>query len=255
MTRETHLSSAQLALVLRRAAELERRRRAEAAPETGATVSEGELREIVDEVGLPQADVQRALGELRAGILPGTEDRASLLDRLVGPAELASERIVDGDVATIERRVSDFLRSQAFEVKRDFGDRVRWAPMPGLLAKARRVFDLAGRIALPDTCEVETLVMTVPGETGRVLVRLTVQASDLRRARATRMGAVVGAGALIAGTGIAAASGAPEAFTVLAGAGTAALGWMGIRGRYRRTVAGAAEALARFLDLLEHGPA
>ncbi len=245
------LSQQQLATVLRRAAELERKRRDEATGGEGG-LSEQELAELVKEVGLPQEDVNRALAELRTGVLPADAEPPSLADRLVGPPELICERVVRGELATIERRVADFLRGQLLEVRRDFGDRIQWGTAPGLLAKARRVLDFSGRVSLPPQATVESLVASVPGESGKVIVRLVLRTGELRAAGVRGVGMAALAGVGLALTGVAVLHGAGELVMIGGGAATAVGGSLAVRGRYRRTIAGAAQSLERFLDALQH---
>jgi hypothetical protein len=246
------LSQQQLAVVLRRAAELERRRKDATTGSGEPGLTDSELQELVREVGLPQEDVARAVAELRAGVLVKSEPAPTLTDRLVGPAEVARERVVRGDVVTIETRIGEYLRAQELQVKRDFGDRQLWAPTPGFLSKAKRVFfDVVGKQQLPDEIEVETSALAV-GD-GEVVVRMTVRARELRREKISRMigSLVVGAG--VAAAGIAAASGNAELITVAAGSGVAIAGYASARRGYHRELAEATLALDGFLDGLEHG--
>jgi hypothetical protein len=244
------LSQKQLALVLRRAAELERRRKSESHDEHGLT--ERELGELVQEAGLSREDVDHALAELRAGGLATVEPKASLADKLVGPTEAVSERVLRGDAATIERRVADFFKSQLFEIRRDFGDRVQWGAAQGLEARVRRALDFKGRVTLPADAVVESIVTPVEGEGGKVIVRLTLKAEEIRRQDLRVMLAAALGGATVAAVGVAAAAGMPELLTVGAGAMMAGGGAAAVRGRYRRAVAGASETLDRFLDTLQH---
>jgi hypothetical protein len=246
------LSQQQLALVLRRAAELERKRREESSG-NGHGLSEAELKELVDEVGIPSEDVNRALAELRTGILPASEEETgSMADRLVGPAELAVERVVRGDVGQVEQRVQEFLRAQLLEVRRDFGDRVQWRPAQGLQARIKRGLNFSGRIVLPSEAEIESLVAPVPGESGKVVVRLLLRVGELRSAGLRNMGLSLTAGVALAVTGFAAAHGLGELALLGGGAATALGGSLAARGSYQRTLQRTSEALAGFLDTLEH---
>jgi hypothetical protein len=246
------LSQQQLSNVLRRAAQLERKRRDEATGGEGG-LTEAELAELVKEVGLPQEDVNRALAELRTGVLQAEDATPpTLADRLVGREEVLCERVVRGELATIERRVAEFMRSQLLEVRRDHGDRMLWGPSPGLLARARRALDFQGRVSLPPRAQVESLVAQVPGESGKVIVRLVLRAGELRRRKLGELGTFALAGAGIATAGIAAASGTTELLAIGGGAVAAGAGWWSARAGYQKTLHGASEALERFLDGLQH---
>lgn len=246
------LSQQQLAVVLRRAAELERRRKDATSSPGEPGLTDGELQELVREVGLPQEDVARAVAELRAGVLARPEPKATLTDRLVGPAEVVRERLVRGDVATALARIHAFLSAQELQVRRNFGDRQLWGVAPGFLSKAKRVFfDLAGKIQLPDEVEIESSALAVGDD--EVVVRLTLRARELRREKISKIigSLVVGAGIAVAG--VAAAQGNAELITVAAGSGVALAGYASARRGYHRELAEASEALDRFLDGLEHG--
>jgi hypothetical protein len=245
------LNQQQLALVLRRAAELERRRKDDST-DSEVGLSERELGELVKEAGLSKEDVDRALAELRSGVLPVAESKLTLADKLVGPIETSCERIVRGDAAAIERRVIDFMKSQLFEMKRDFGDRVQWGAGQGLESKLRRALDFKGKIALPADAVIESIVTPVAGEGGKVIVRLVLRAEEIRRQDLRVMLAAALGGVGVAALGVVAATGAPELLTVGAGAIMAGGGAVAARGRFRRAVAETSEVLERFLDTLQH---
>src|SRR5215470_16057190 len=94
------LTPEQVRLVLRRAAELEKR---DAAAPTAAErgIDDQEVAEIAAEVGIDADAVRRALSEMRAGLVVATPPQPSLLDRLVGPAELVYTRRVPGSPAAV----------------------------------------------------------------------------------------------------------------------------------------------------------
>src|SRR5690242_3953476 len=92
-------TSGEAQLVLRRAAELERR--APAGGDEG--VSASEIEELAREVGLAPAAVEQALAELRAGTLaPARPPRG--LERVLGPQTIVIERTVPGSVDEVARR-------------------------------------------------------------------------------------------------------------------------------------------------------
>lgn len=97
---QRRVSREQFDAVLRRASEL-------AAQDTGhdeGTLSEAELLRIAGEVGLPEHHVRRALTELEYA--PATK---SVLDRLMGPAEVVVGRVVPGAPDELADRIDEFL--------------------------------------------------------------------------------------------------------------------------------------------------
>src|SRR5262249_15704298 len=137
----------QLRLVLRRAAELERR------PEAGGEPPELDVREIADEVGISPEAVEGALAEIappvlgRAAPQKGKLDR--FLDRAVGPSEVVVERSLAGRPDEVRARVEAFLGGQLLRPARRFGDRVVWRAEEHLWSRVRRALDFVGRYELP----------------------------------------------------------------------------------------------------------
>src|SRR5512138_1414148 len=98
------LTPEQVRLVLRRAAELEKRDATASTPaERG--IDETEIAEIAAEVGIDAEAVRRALSEVRAGMVVAAPPRPTFLDRLVGPAELVYTRRVPGPAAAVRATV------------------------------------------------------------------------------------------------------------------------------------------------------
>ena len=190
------LTDEETAIVLRRAAELERR-----APGDADGLDPATLEEVAMEVGLSRQSVRRAIAELRVGALvPQAERRSDRATRLFGPAALEVSRSVPGALPAVEAAVHDFLEGQLFRVVRDVGGRSLWAPREDLAASVRRSIDrrIQRRLCLEDVGRIEVAVVDDPGEAGaRSLVRLRLDLGAVRRASATLVvgGGVVGAAA------------------------------------------------------------
>ncbi len=235
------LSPDKLRLVLRRAAELERR-----TDERGEAI-ELDVREIADEVGISPEAVQRALAEMDAGVLGRAAPAPGALDRVIGPAQVVVERTVVGRPDAIRPRVDAFLSGQLLRPARRFGDRVVWRAEEHMWSRVRRALDFTGRYELPRQVGVDSLVLA-DGE-DRSLVRFTLRLDEPRRRRA--WGALAGtlAGAALAAAGISAAHAvAWDAIFAAGGAAVAGGTLFAMRRRQRDDVRAAQEGLERFLD-------
>lgn len=241
---DERLTPTEVQLVLRRAAELERR-----APVDEA-LSPSEVATLAAEVGLSPAAVQQALAEVRAGAL--SEPRTpGALERVLGPNTIVVERVVRGGAGEVQRRVERALRAQLLRKQRDFGARSIWEHAPGWLPALRRALDWSGTLSLDEARSLEVTVVDA-GE-NRSTVRFTVDVGALQRR------VVVGA-SLGTAVGIAAALAlwamqTPLPLEWLAAAGATATGSIASVRNYRRQLASTATALERLCDALEHEPA
>jgi hypothetical protein len=238
------LSEDQVAMVLRRAAELERRE-----PGREGLTPAAEVEAIAAEVGLSRDAVGRALAEVRAGVL-AEPPRPGTLDRLIGPGELVIERVVGGEAGFVGARLERFFASQLFQLRRRMGARFYWEHARGVLPGLRRTLDLSSRYAFPREAELESMVLELPGDDARVLVRIALHLKAARRDRMSSAGVGTLVGAGVAALGIAAGTMPTEALLVLAGSTTAAGSVARARRRYLADVDTAACALERFLDEL-----
>lgn len=241
MSSERRLTPSEVQLVLRRAAELERREPGDEG------LRPAELQELAREVGLSPQAVEQALAEQRAGALTVPEPPRAL-ERLLGPQQLLVERSVPGGSDDVQRRLERALRGQMLTRSRDFGARSLWVPSQGLLSKVRRAFDFAGELALAELKQLEASV--IDSGDGRCTVRLVVDVGALQRR-------VVGGAALGATLGIGAAVAlwalhGPVPLEWLAAAGFGGTGALSSLRLYRKQVTATATALERLLDALEH---
>jgi hypothetical protein len=241
------LSQEQIALVLRRAAQLDLE---SCPPGTGLDVVA--LEQAAAEAGISTPSVRRALAELRAGLLerPPPPRRAWL-----GPPTLTVCRTLPGPAVTVQHELHRFLARELFELRRDFGPRTAWVARRGLDARVRRTLDrsVQRRLLLRDVQFVELSVVDEPGsEGGRVLVRLDIDVRAMRRTQ----GKVAGGGAALGGGIAALTAGLVGIDPVLllstaAGAGIAAGGHRAGSALYRNRVGEIESAVAGMLDRLE----
>ena len=251
--RQTLLDRQALERVLARAAELQG---AGAIPESSDLISESQLRDIGNEVGLSAEMINQALAEERTRI--NVPEERGLVAQIAGASFATATRTVPGTqrdvLATIDAWM---LREECLQVQRRFVDRITWEPQRGLFGKIRRTVNVSGRgYYLMDAGQVSATVLPVDGS--RVVVRLD---ADIHASRSKR----VGMGAVLATMG-AAASGIVGLALVVAhlpliiAAGAAVLPFAGSSvaayklARTHRTVLSSVQlALEQVLDRLEHG--
>ena len=242
------LSQDEVALVLRRAAELDRD--ASYAPTSGLDLAA--LEQVAMEAGISLPSVRRAVAELRAGAL----DRAPVRRRAwLGPATLTLCRTIPGPASAVEQELHRFLVRELFELRRDFGDRTWWVPRRGLDARVRRTIDrgVQRRLILRDVQHVEVSVVDEPGfDDDRVLVRLEIDVRAQRRAQGkVKCAAAALGGGLAALTASLAGIEPLLLVTTAAGAGIVVGGHRVGTSLYRNRVGEIESGVAGILDRLE----
>lgn len=237
---EERLTPAEVQLVLRRAAELERR-----APGDEA-LTPAEVTGLAAEAGLSPDAVRRALDEVRVGALAPPEPPRAL-ERVLGPTTVVAERTLPGDPAAVQRRLEWLLRGQLLRKRRDLGARTIWEHAQGWLPQLRRSLDWSGTLVLRDAHTVEATVLDAGA--GRVTVRLGADVGALQRRviGGTALGAAGGLGAAVALW----AMGTPEVLEWLVAAGAVATGAIASLRGYRRGVGSTTDALEHLLDRVE----
>ncbi|MFP5319955.1 MAG: hypothetical protein ACLGI2_16895 [Acidimicrobiia bacterium] len=242
------LSQDQIALVLRRAAELDR--------ELGAGCPSGlddaAVEQAAVEAGISSPAVRRALAEWRAGVLAQAPGRSR--HRILGPPTLTVCRTLPGPVSVVEDQLHRFLRAELFDLRRDMGARTTWVRRRSLEATARRAVDRAvnHRLVLRDVNHVDLSI--VEQDDDWVLVRVDVDVLALRHAQGTVAGSAtfVGSGATAF---VAALNGLHPAVLVVGAAGAGVMGaglWVG-SSRYRKRAQELESGLGGVLDRIERG--
>jgi len=248
------LEDSEVALVLRRAAELDRR-----PPMVSPGVELAAVEEAAVEVGLSRQAVRQAVAELRAGALASTP-AAGGARRVLGPPTLTVVRTVPGPASAVRSWLHDFLVGQLFCLRRDHEDHTRWEQRDDLAASVRRGLDVLRerRFVLGDVQRLDAVVVEEPGGDGaRAVVRLQL---DVRHARRAQTALVASAGvagaAVVAGTVLGAGGLDPSlVLTAPLGGGIAAAGHGAGRWLYRRQVEELKLAAEGVLDRLERrGP-
>jgi hypothetical protein len=251
--RQTLLDRQALERVLARAAELQG---AGAMPDSGELISESQLREIGNEVGLSQATVDQALAEERTRV--NVPEERGLVAQVAGASFATATRTVPGNARDVLAAIDSWMqREECLQVQRRFSDRITWEPQRGLFGKLKRTVNISGRgYYLVDASQVSATVL--PVDSSRVVIRLD---ADIHQSRARRVGVgglAVGAGAVAAGLlglGLVVAH-----LPIIIAAGAATLPFAGgtaggyrIARSHRRVLSSVQLALEQILDRLEHG--
>jgi hypothetical protein len=241
---DERLTPSEVQLVLRRAAELERRNPADEA------MSATEVAALAAEVGLSPAAVQQALGEVRAGAV--AEPRPPRpLERVLGASTIVVERTVRGRPDEVGRRVERALRAQLLRKQRDFGARSIWEHAPGWLPSLRRALDWSGTLSLGEARTLEVSIVDAgDGSERRSIVRCVVDAGALQRK--VVVGASLGTAGGVAAALILWAMHTPLPLEWLAAAGATAAGSIASVRSYRRQLSSTATALEHLCDAVEH---
>jgi hypothetical protein len=242
--RPTRLTSDQVALVLRRAAELEAL--AETPGEIEGYDSQA-VEEAAREVGLSPAAVRQAVAELRVGALP-VPSAGGRPERSARSRTVSQQRLVEPTPLAVHAAVERFMRSQMFELRRHAGDRAIYRARSDLVASLRRGLDFGGAIKL-DGLRTVTVVATPADE--RTLVRMDAELT-ISRANAVAGGAALGTGIALF-TGLIGAVFAEPALVVGALPAGALVGGGSIRvaeSRWRKRRDDVAEVLGHLLDRL-----
>src|SRR3954464_2325391 len=192
--RQTLLDRQALERVLARAAELQG---ASAIPESSDLISESQLLDIGNEVGLSPATINQALAEERTRV--NVPEERGLVAQVAGAGFATATRTVPGNprdvLATIDAWM---LREECLQVQRRFAERITWEPQRGLFGKLRRTVNVSGRgFYLMDASQVSATVL--PVDSSRAAVRLD---ADIHASRARRVGIggfVAAVGALASG--------------------------------------------------------
>jgi hypothetical protein len=230
--------------VLRRAVDLHQRDSSRG----DGSLALADLQRLAGEIGIPAETVQRALVEIRSEALARPTQAPGWIDRLFGPAEVAAARTVPGPRDEVAAAIDAMLRAELFRIERNLGDTIAWENPDSLLHRARRLFDVGGRLRLGIARRVTVTTQAV-GDA--VHVRLVADLSPRRDAR-VRGGIVATIGFGGVGSLVAAFLAMPIALVPVA-TGLAIGGAMASAGRrtFLRDATAVHNALERFLDYLE----
>lgn len=239
--------------VLARAAELQG---AGSLPDSTDLISESQLLDIGNEVGLSAATLNQAIAEERTRV--NVPEERGFVAQLAGAGFASATRTVAGTPRDVLATIDDWMqREECLQVQRRFSDRITWEPQRGLFGKIRRTVNLSGRgYHLVDATQVSATVMAVDGT--RVVARLDADVSASRSKRVGMGGLVVAAGGVagaLVGFGLVVAH-----LPLLIAAGAALLPFAGgtaggyrLARSHRTLLSGVQLAFEQVLDRLEHG--
>jgi hypothetical protein len=239
---EDRLSQDEVAMVLRRAAQLD----GEAATPPDDLLPVAAIEAAAAEVGLAPAAVRQAVAELRAGVLGGPAGAPADPHRVVEAA------VVPLDLEAASAAVGRWLAAQTFQRHRGRDGVEVWRIREDWVAGVQRKFDWSASVRLKWVREVVVRVVAVEGGT---LVRLEAALATTSQ-QAPTIGTAAGAtsGLVVGGAGIATFGG-----TVALGVGAVAVGagsvggwWVG-RSARRLSRHRVADELSAELDRIGSG--
>jgi hypothetical protein len=251
--RQTLLDRQALERVLARAAELQG---AGALPDSSDLISESQLLDIGNEVGLNPATINQALAEERTRV--SVPEERGIVAQIAGAGYASATRTVPGNPRDVLAMIDAWMvREECLQVQRRFADRITWEPQRGLFGKIRRTVNMSGRgYYLTEAGQVSATVL--PVDASRVVVRLD---ADIHASRARRVGmggfvatlgavasGVLGLGLVVAHLPLFLAAGA----AVLPFAGSSFAAYKVAR-THRGVLSSVQLALEQILDRLEHG--
>ncbi len=242
------IDRAALERIIQRAAELQTTEH-----DVGDGLTSQELIALGREVGIPGRYLQQALLEERTRI--GQVRAAGFFERVTGPSSITAQRVVRGDPDVIEAALLQWIeRNELLCVQRQQTGRITWEPLGGIQAAFRRSTAAIGTgkraFMLSRAATVSATIL--PLEPGYTHVTMS---ADTRKVR----GEYVGAGAAVAGLGVASTAamvvlGALLPVALLPLPVALGIGY-GVVRRSAPAVARIQLGLERALDFLEQGAA
>ena len=240
------IDRAALDRIIQRAAELQTADR-----DIGDQLTPDDVMTLGQEVGIPRRYLQQAMLEEQSR--PPEQAAAGLWDRLAGPAEVGSYRVIRGDPDSVSRALLRWIeQNELLAVQRQQPGRISWEPLGGISAAIRRstaAFGSGARPFMLSKAELVTATIT-PLETDYCHVALRASVRPIRNAYlgGTATALTLGAGATT--TLLALSAFLPVALIPLPLA--LGVGYTTLR-RYRPVPARTLLGLERVLDSLETG--
>ena len=232
--------------VLARAVELQA-----AAPGDGTgQLTEAQLIELGNEVGLDQMHLRQALAEERTRV--SVADEEGFLARLYGGSIASAQRTVRGSPPDVLKALDDWMqRQEGLCPQRYFSsERIVWESRRGIVGAVRRAVSGRGH-ALARATDVAATAIAV--DATRVLVRLDARLGGYRALMAQQNAVLLGVGVLM--TGALAATVLPLLVVAAPALVVGPAGYAQARSSHRTSVERAQIALEQVLDRLERGEA
>src|SRR5215210_5385827 len=183
---EKRLRPAEVEMVLRRASELNARRRYRGSEE-GTSISPEVLIQVAAAAGIPEGDVRRAMWDLAS---EKTAEPHTLARKLYGPARLRAVREVEQPVELTREHLESLLRvEQGLKMRRKTEASSLW-DAGDMLGVVRRALDFSGHRTLLKAHSIELRVEEV--EEDRCGANLTADVSN-QRGEYISLGGILGA--------------------------------------------------------------
>ncbi len=240
------IDRAALERIIMRAAELQT-----ADADIGDNLSWDEVRQLGKDVGIPERFLQQALLEEQNRTPAAAVSGFS--NRLVGPATVTAERVVQGTAGALERSLLAWIEEQELlGIQRHQPGRIDWEPLPGLQIAFKRSSAAFGGGRKPFMLAKAGLVTAIVTEleVGYCHVRMQANIGKVRNAHLGEGAVALGGGVI--GTGVLVSTGVMLVLIpipIIAGAALATLLWRTYRPHAERARLG----LERALDHLERG--
>ena len=228
--------------IIQRAAELQARER-----EIGEGLTEAELMQLGDEVGIPGPYLRQALLEERGRSVLESERGVAVW--LAGPHKVAAQRTISGERRPLETALNRWMaEGELLQVKRRYPDGTSWEPQQGVFASIKRSLELGGReYILARAREVVGQVVTL--DEGRCHVQLVADLGNTLTRQLAGAAVVAGAGTLATGTLVTLGFFVPFAVIPVI---VAVPGGFAVARNRRRSVERVQVALEQVLDRLQH---
>ncbi len=229
--------------IIHRAAELQTGER-----EIGEGLTEAELMQLGDDVGIPTQYLRQALMEERTRSLALAERGAAAW--LAGPRWVAASRTIAGTPSRLEAALHLWMKDgELLQVKRRHPDRTVWEAQQGAFASIKRGLGVGGRrYLLAEARDVAGYV--IPVDEHRTHIRLAADLANNRRDYLAGAAVTAALGTVATGAGVLMGVLLPVA--VLPAALALPLAFAIARGRTGR-LERYHVALEQVLDRLEHG--
>ena len=240
---DERISREALERIIHRAAELQTSGR-----EIGEHLTEREVMELGEEVGIPAKHLQRALFEERARAI--TAGDGGFLAKLAGPRRVTADRTVPGEGPGVEETLGHWMTEvELLAVKRRYPTGTSWEARKDWLTAMKRGMGLSGRhYALSRAREIVGQIQVL--EAGWCHVTLIADISNTRGRRIGGGTVFMSSGAAM--TAVAVVLGVASVAAVLPAIAGVAGGWAIARG-HRAQVERVHVALEQVLDRLERG--
>jgi len=239
----TRIDRGALERIIQRAAELQAGER-----DIGEGLTERELMQLGQEVGIPPGLLQQALMEERTRAVATVEP--GLAGWLAGPARIAAQRTIPGDYRQVRDALNSWMtEGELLSVKRRYPEQTSWEARQDMFSSIKRGLQMGGR-AYELSRAKELAGQVAPLEEGRCHVRLVADLSNTRSSHIAGAATLAGIGA--AATVVGATLGVMLPVALVPVVLGSLLGFVAAR-RRRSQLERVQVSMEQVIDRLEHG--